>query len=105
MGHTTKQTTKEITIHTFNCDWCGERLKIDIYHPTPCGICSRYGCSEHKKKWIDLNGISDYPDYVCHDCQKFRNLYIDKIDELDREMERLEDEWRRKAKNEAKKKN
>lgn len=91
-----KETVEKIERY---CDDCGS--PAGHY----CCLCGKDLCGHFQNKCAiqkeDDGG--DYPDYCCKECWKIGETYRSKIDELNAEIWRLEEEWEKKAKENKKK--
>lgn len=87
---------KEIQVVKKFCDICGKEAK-----GRPCRICQRDICNEHAYRHLDEWGGDSSTKY-CNDCWKIGNLFRRRMSVLSeiyiKEIEDLEQEWEKKAK-------
>ena len=95
----TDEITKQVTFKekTRYCDFCGTKMNMSGYSYTTCQICSKDVCKKCVGHEEDIMG--DYgPDVWCKTCWEIGEEYRKKIEEHEKEIERLSDEWYKKCK-------
>lgn len=87
------------TIKTRYCDDCGDKITPREYSSTHCYYCMKDIC---KKCVGHEEDVGDYYNIFCKHCWEFGNEYRLKIEQLENEIEKLQDEWQSKCKNNKK---
>lgn len=90
--------TKEDIKETYFCDICLEQM---VRYRT-CAYCKQEICD--KCIVYDPDDNSDYPNKWCKDCEWVRQQLLPRKKELEAELDKLEDEWGNKCKENAKNK-
>lgn len=83
-----KEQREVITKIVFTCDFCNEQLK---FGRNVCAMCGKDICEKCIGKTEDELG--DYPTHYCKSCWEKGKPYKEKIQKLQEEIDKLEDEW------------
>ena len=97
---TITQKTVNETIRTRYCDDCGDKIMKESYTSVHCEYCKKDIC----KKCVghEDSGSGDYNNIFCKACWELGNEYRIKIAQFENEIEKLQDEWQSKCKNNKK---
>jgi hypothetical protein len=84
---TITRTVKTTTVH---CDFCGVDVTKENITSRTCVICGRDICKEHIGQ---MNYEGDYIKITCTHCWEIGKEYRDKIEQLEEEIEKTQEEW------------
>jgi superfamily II helicase len=86
-----KKVKKEIIEHHKYCDDCGKEIKYGMAcSKASCEYCGKDLCEDCVD--YEASTMGDYREVYCTKCNGIRLRYKPKIDELENEIERLENE-------------
>jgi len=100
---TAKQTTREVSAVTYICDKCGEEIKYDFFHPSPCCVCKRHfhAVKCDPGRHVDGGG-GDYPDVYCSQCWAIGEPFRKRIEENEQTIDREREGWYKLARESVK---
>lgn len=91
------KTIKETTIKYKYCDVCGTQIKSEMACSVArCQMCGKDLCEKCIGK--EINTMCDYREVYCKSCWDIGEEYRNKINQLENEIDKLNDEWLEKCK-------
>lgn len=89
--------TKTVVREEHWCDMCQTEKATH-----QCYICGKDLCGWMAKgcgiKVMDEAYETDYPHYICADCQRIGRKYESQIEELEEQIDQIKDQWEEEAK-------